>query len=81
MIKEEMVTLLNSAGVTPPVIEAMTNAYTMGFEYGAKSYVHLTEVMECAVAVAKQVDLGDLDGAKEASTNFWSAVDDLRGME
>ena len=43
--------------------------------------MHLTEVMECAVAVAKQVDLGDLDGAKEASTNFWSAVDDLRGME
>ena len=81
MKKEEMVSVLAIAGVDPKTIDAMTNAYEMGFEYGARAYVRLTEAVECATEVAQQVGVGDLDNAKEASKDFWSAMESLRAME
>jgi hypothetical protein len=81
MKKEEMVALLGSAGVPPSTIDAMTQAYEMGFEHGARAYVRLTEAVECATEVAQQVGVDDLDGAKEASKDFWSAMEGLRAME
>jgi hypothetical protein len=81
MKKDEMVALLGSAGTPASTIDAMTQAYEMGFDHGARAYVHLTEAVECAVEVAQQVGVGDLDGAKNASIDFWSAMESLRAME
>ena len=81
MKKEEMVALLGSAGVPPSTIDAMTQAYEMGFDHGAKAYERLTEAVECAVEIVQQIGIDDLDGAKEASKDFWSAMEGLRGIE
>ena len=81
MKKDEMITLLRSVGCDENTVAAMTNAYEMGFEHGAKAYVRLTEAVEYATEVAQQVGLGDLDNAKEASKDFWTAMEGLRSME
>ena len=81
MKKEEMVSVLAIAGVDPKTIDAMTEAYEMGFEHGARAYMRLTEAIECATEVVQQVGVDDLDGAKEASKEFWSAMEGLRAME
>jgi hypothetical protein len=49
MKKEEMVALLGSAGVPPSTIDAMTQAYEMGFEHGASVYKQLSDVIEDGV--------------------------------
>jgi hypothetical protein len=79
--KEEMITILRSVGCDENTVTAMINAYEMGFDHGAKAYVRLTEVVECAVEVLQQIGVDDLDGAKEASKDFWSAMEGLRAME
>jgi len=81
MKKEEMVSVLAIAGVDPKTIDAMTEAYEMGFEHGARAYTRLTEAIECATEVAQQVGVGDLDNAKEASKDFWDALGKVRNME
>jgi predicted secreted protein len=81
MKKEEMVSVLAIAGVDPKTIDAMTEAYEMGFEHGARAYMRLTEAIECATEVAQQVGVGDLDNAKEASKDFWDALGKVRSME
>jgi GTP cyclohydrolase III len=81
MKKEEMVSVLAIAGVDPRIIDAMTEAYEMGFEHGARAYMRLTEAIECATEVAQQVGVGDLDNAKEASKDFWDALGKVRSME
>jgi hypothetical protein len=81
MKKEEMITLLRSVSCDENTVTAMTNAYELGFDHGAKAYEHLTEAVECAVEVIQQIGVDDLDGAKEASTEFWSAMEGLRAME
>ena len=85
MKKEEMVALLGSAGVPPSTIDAMTQAYEMGFDHGAKAYVHLTEVVECAKKVCEDLDDSD-DMYKTAwrPTNtkfFWGALKKLQELE
>jgi len=81
MKKEEMLSVLAIAGAEPRVIDAMAEAYDMGFEHGAKAYVRLTEAIEFATEVAQQVGIGDLDNAKEASKDFWDALGKVRSME
>ena len=81
MKKEEMITLLRSVSCDENTVTAMTNAYELGFDYGSKAYAHLTDAVECAIEVAQQVGVGDLDGAKNASIDFWSAMESLRAME
>ena len=81
MKKDEMVALLGSAGTPTPMIDAMTQAYEMGFDHGARAYMRLTEAIECATEVAQQVGVGDLDNAKEASKDFWDALGKVRNME
>ena len=81
MKKDEMITLLRSVSCDENTVTAMTNAYEMGFEHGAKAYVRLTEAVEYATEVVQQVGVDDLDGAKEASKDFWAAMEGLRSME
>ena len=81
MKKEEMVTLLGSAGVLPTTIDAMTQAYEMGFEQGASVYKQLGAAIEDATDVCKALDQGDLVGAKTASQYFWDTLGKVRDME
>ena len=46
MKKDEMVTLLRSVICDENTVTAMTNAYELGFDYGSKAYVFLTEAVE-----------------------------------
>jgi hypothetical protein len=85
MKKEDMVSILATAGVEPRLIEAMTQAYEMGFEQGARAYVHLTEVVECAKQICEDIDASE-DMYKTAwrPTNtkpFWYALNRLKGVE
>jgi hypothetical protein len=85
MKKDEMVSVLAIAGADPKTIDAMSEAYEMGFEYGSKAYAHLTEVVECAKKVCEELD--DSDDMYETAwrpTNtkfFWSALKKLQELE
>ena len=85
MKKEEMITLLRSVSCDENTVTAMTNAYELGFDYGARAYVHLTEVVECAKKVCEELD--DSDDMYETAwrpTNtkfFWSALKKLQELE
>ena len=81
MKKEEMVALLGSAGVPPSTIDAMTQAYEMGFDHGARAYVHLADAVEKARDICNLLDLDKLDEARESIVPFWKALDKLRDME
>lgn len=81
MKKEEMVSVLAIAGVDPKTIDAMTEAYEMGLEYGAKGYTHLTSAIEAARNVCLHVNLGQIDEAQEDTKLFWEHVNKLKDME
>jgi hypothetical protein len=81
MKKEEMVALLGSAGVPPSTIDAMTQAYEMGFEHGARAYVHLADAVEKARDICHLLDLDKLDEARENIVPFWNALDKVRDAE
>ena len=81
MKKEDMVSVLAIAGVDPKTIDAMTEAYEMGLEYGAKGYTHLTSAIEAARNVCLHVNLGQIDEAQEDTKLFWEHVNKLKDME
>ena len=81
MKKEEMVALLGSAGVPPSTIDAMTQAYEMGFEQGASVYKQLSDVIEDGVDVCKAVDADDMKTAKWHAKYFWDALGKVREQE
>ena len=81
MKKDEMIALLGSAGTPSPMIDAMTQAYEMGFDHGARAYVHLTYAVEKARDICNLLDLDKLDEARESIVPFWKALDKLRDME
>ena len=72
MTKDEMTALLGSAGVEQRTLDAMVQAYEMGFEHGAKAGTLLQTVVEKAVVMAEVVNFED-------SKEFWSAYDRLKG--
>ena len=77
MKKDEMITLLRSVGCDENTVTAMINAYEMGFEYGSRAYVQLTDIVEHATDVCKRIDAGS-----EADTkDFWKAIDKLKEIE
>jgi hypothetical protein len=81
MKKEEMITLLRSVSCDENTVTAMTNAYELGFDYGSKAYVHLTDAVEHAKTTCDLLDLDKLDEARESIVPFWKALDKLRDME
>ena len=48
MRKDEMLSVLAIGGADPRVMDAMSEAYDMGLEYGVKGYKHLTGAIEAA---------------------------------
>ena len=78
MKKDEMISVLAIAGAEPKVIDAMTEAYEMGFEYGSKAYVHLTEAVEEAKRICEQLDSV---GSEPSTVDFWKAMKKLQELE
>lgn len=77
MTKDELTTVLGIAGVAPSMIDAMTQAYEMGFEHGAKVGEQMREVLIEAAAVLYQYDAG-----QDPSTDkFWATYNQLRAMQ
>lgn len=56
MKKEEMISVLAIAGAEPRIIDAMAEAYDMGFEQGAVAYKLLTRAIESAQDVCQAVN-------------------------
>ena len=81
MKKDEMVTLLRSVSCDENTVTAMTNAYEMGFDHGARAYVHLADAVEKARDICNLLDLDKLNEARESIVPFWKALDKLRDME
>ena len=81
MKKEEMITLLRSVSCDENTVTAMTNAYELGFDYGSKAYVHLTDAVEHARDVCKYVDHDKFDDAKRHTEFFWSSLNKLQELE
>jgi hypothetical protein len=81
MKKDEMVTLLRSGSCDENTVTAMTNAYEMGFDHGARAYVHLADAVEKARDICNLLDLDKLNEARESIVPFWKALDKLRDME
>ena len=81
MKKDEMVTLLRSVSCDENTVTAMTNAYEMGFDYGSKAYVFLTEALEHAKTTCDLLDLDKLDEARESIVPFWKALKKLQELE
>jgi hypothetical protein len=81
MKKDEMITLLRSVSCDENTVTAMTNAYDMGFEYGSKAYVHLTDAVESARDVCKYVDHDHIEDAKAHTQFFWEHLDKLKDLE
>jgi len=78
MKKDEMVTVLAVAGVEPKIIDALTLAYDMGFDYGSKAYVFLTEAVEEAKRICEQLDSV---GSEPSTADFWKAMKKLQELE
>ena len=81
MTKDEMVTLLRSVNCDENTVTAMTNAYELGFEYGAQAYTHLTGAVEAARDVCKYIDHDMIPEAKARTEFYWDHVDKLRDMQ
>ena len=72
-----MITLLRSVGCDENTVTAMINAYEMGFDYGSRAYVFLTDAVEQAADVCKRID----DGEDPPTSDFWKAMKKLKEME
>jgi hypothetical protein len=82
MKKEEMITLLRSVSCDENTVTAMTNAYEMGFDYGSKAYVYLTEAVEEAKRICEQLDSVVGVVCRDPSTaDFWKAMKKLQELE
>ena len=81
MKKDEMLSVLAIAGADPRVMDAMSEAYDMGLEYGVKGYKHLTGAIEAARDVCKYVDNDEMDDAKRHTQFFWEHLDKLKELE
>jgi len=77
MTKEEMTSLLNIAGVAPSMVDAMTQAYEMGFEHGAKVGEQMREALVEAACICTEYDAGH----EPETTAFWAAFNPLKGMQ
>ena len=77
MKKDEMITLLRSVGCDENTVTAMINAYEMGFDYGSRAYIQLTDIVEHATDVCKRID----DGSDPVTGDFWKAMKKLKEME
>jgi len=81
MKKDEMVTLLRSVSCDENTVTAMTQAYEMGFDYGSKAYVHLTEALEHAKDLCERVDRETSEGDDPFTGDFWKAMKKLQELE
>lgn len=79
MKKEEMISTLAIAGAEPRIIDAMAEAYEMGFDYGSKAYVFLVEAVEEAKRICEQLD--SVVGKDPSTADFWKAMKKLQEME
>lgn len=77
MTKDELTTVLGIAGVDPKTIDAMTQAYEMGFEHGAKVGTQMREALVEAACVCTEYDAGH----EPETTAFWAAFNPLKGMQ
>ena len=81
MKKDEMVSVLSIAGADSRTIDAMAEAYEMGFDYGSKAYVHLTEAVEEAKRICERVDRETSEGDDPFTGDFWKAMKKLQELE
>lgn len=78
MTKEDMVALLNSAGVDHKVVDAMTQSYEMGFEHGAKVAVHMRDAIEYGISMCEHLDFDEVPSAKKMAENFRRALENTQ---
>lgn len=81
MKKDEMVSVLAIAGADSRTIDAMAEAYEMGFDYGSRAYVHLTEALEHAKNLCERVDRETSEGDDSFTGDFWKAMKKLQELE
>lgn len=76
MTKEEMTTVLGIAGVDPKTIDAMTQAYEMGFDQGALASRGIEALVEAAAETIRSFDAG----GDPYTGRFWDEYNKLQGM-
>jgi hypothetical protein len=77
MTKDEMTSLLNIAGVAPSMVDAMTQAYEMGFEHGGRAGSKMRDLVMEATAICHDIDADrDTDTAP-----FWDIYNQLKDVE
>lgn len=74
MTKDELTTVLAIAGVEIKIIEAMTQAYEMGFEHGAKVSANMRDAIEFGLSMCEHLDLDEVDNAQKMAFNFRHAL-------
>lgn len=77
MTKDELTTVLAIAGVEIKIIEAMTQAYEMGFEHGAKVGDVMRDALIEAAAICHEYDAGH----DPSTTQFWAVYNQLRATQ
>ena len=77
MTKDELTTVLGIAGVDTKIIEAMTQAYEMGFDHGAMVGEQMRDALIEAAAVCHEYDAGK----DPSTTQFWATYNQLRAMQ
>ena len=78
MTKDEMITLLRSVNCDENTVTAMSNAYEMGFEQGAKAADTMRQAIEYAVSMCEHLDFDEVPSAKDMSENFRRAIEGLQ---
>lgn len=81
MTRDEMITLLRSVSCDENTITAMTNAYELGFEQGARAYKVLSAAVEAGRDVCKYLQANETDAAMGHVQFFWDELDKIRAME
>lgn len=76
MTKDELVTVLSIAGADPKTIDAMVQAYEMGFEHGAKACAGIEALVEAAAEAIRSFDAG----GDPYTGRFWDEYNKLQGM-
>lgn len=78
MTKDQMVTLLRSAGATEEIVTAMSEAYECGFEQGANMAEVMKQLVEEAESVCNALDAGEEDPKTD---KFWGLFGQLRALQ
>ena len=81
MTKDEMVTLLRSVSCDENTVTAMSNAYEMGFEQGARAHKILRAAVEAGRDVCKYLEAHETDAALGHVQFFCDELDKIRAME